>query len=145
MALILFLFLGNFRGAFIVALTIPFSLLFAAICLSLAKIPANLLSLGALDFGMVVEGAVVMVENIIRYLSRRGMRRSRGKHWRPFAKQRTKCSGRCFTPSASSYGIRADLYPAARGRPPVQAHGLDGVLRSAGFAPFLDAHCARTR
>jgi heavy metal efflux system protein len=70
-AVILFLFLGNFRGAFIVALTIPFSLLFAAICLSWAGIPANLLSLGALDFGMVVEGAVVMVENIIRYQSRR--------------------------------------------------------------------------
>jgi cobalt-zinc-cadmium resistance protein CzcA len=70
-AIILFLFLGNLRGAFIVALTIPFSLLFASICLNLNKIPANLLSLGALDFGMVVEGAVVMVENIIRYLSRR--------------------------------------------------------------------------
>ena len=67
---ILFLFLGNVRGALIVALTIPFSLLFAAICLQLRHIPANLLSLGALDFGMVVEGAVVMVENIIRYLSR---------------------------------------------------------------------------
>ena len=69
-AVILFLFLGNLRGAFIVALTIPFSLLFASICLDLNKIPANLLSLGALDFGMVVEGAVVMVENIIRYLGR---------------------------------------------------------------------------
>ena len=70
-ALILFLFLGNARGALIVALTIPFSLLFASICLSLNHIPANLLSLGALDFGMVVEGAVVMVENIVRYLGRR--------------------------------------------------------------------------
>jgi len=70
-AAILFLFLGNVRGALIVAVTIPFSLLFASICLNLNKIPANLLSLGALDFGMVVEGAVVMVENIIRYLSRR--------------------------------------------------------------------------
>ncbi|MEP6715846.1 MAG: efflux RND transporter permease subunit, partial [Terriglobia bacterium] len=70
-AVILFLFLGNLRGAFIVALTIPFSLLFASICLDLNKIPANLLSLGALDFGMVVEGAVVMVENIIGYLARR--------------------------------------------------------------------------
>ncbi len=70
-AVILFLFLGNVRGAFIVALTIPFSLLFASICLDLNKIPANLLSLGALDFGMVVEGAVVMVENIIRHLARR--------------------------------------------------------------------------
>ena len=68
-AVILFIFLGNVRGAFIVALTIPFSLLFASICLDLNKIPANLLSLGALDFGMVVEGAVVMVENIIRYLA----------------------------------------------------------------------------
>ncbi|HEY1239826.1 MAG TPA: CusA/CzcA family heavy metal efflux RND transporter [Bryobacteraceae bacterium] len=66
--LILLLFLGNARGALIVALTIPFSLLFASICLKLIGIPANLLSLGALDFGMVVEGAVVMVENIIRHL-----------------------------------------------------------------------------
>jgi cobalt-zinc-cadmium resistance protein CzcA len=66
---ILFLFLGNVRGAFIVALTIPFSLLFAAICLDLRNIPANLLSLGALDFGMVVDGAVVMVENIVRHMS----------------------------------------------------------------------------
>jgi len=70
-AIILFLFLGNLRGAFIVALTIPFSLLFASICLDLNAIPANLLSLGALDFGMVVEGAVVMVENIIRHMSHR--------------------------------------------------------------------------
>jgi cobalt-zinc-cadmium resistance protein CzcA len=69
--IILFLFLGNVRGAIIVALTIPFSLLFAATCLDLKGIPANLLSLGALDFGMVVDGAVVMVENIVRHLSRR--------------------------------------------------------------------------
>jgi cobalt-zinc-cadmium resistance protein CzcA len=69
---ILLLFLGNVRGAIIVALTIPFSLLFAATCLKLKGIPANLLSLGALDFGMVVDGAVVMVENIVRHLSRSG-------------------------------------------------------------------------
>jgi cobalt-zinc-cadmium resistance protein CzcA len=68
--IVLFLFLGNVRGAIIVALTIPFSLLFAAICLDLRHIPANLLSLGALDFGMVVDGAVVMVENIVRHLNR---------------------------------------------------------------------------
>ncbi len=70
-AIILFLFLGNVRGALIVALTIPFSLLFASICLDLRRIPANLLSLGALDFGMVVDGAVVMVENIVRHLGER--------------------------------------------------------------------------
>ncbi|HEV3419816.1 MAG TPA: CusA/CzcA family heavy metal efflux RND transporter [Candidatus Acidoferrum sp.] len=69
---VLFLFLGNARGAFIVALTIPFSLLFAATCLKLKGIPANLLSLGALDFGMVVDGAVVMVENIVRHMSHHG-------------------------------------------------------------------------
>ena len=67
--IILFLFLGNVRGAIIVALTIPFSLLFASACLNLKGIPANLLSLGALDFGMVVDGSVVMVENIVRHLT----------------------------------------------------------------------------
>jgi cobalt-zinc-cadmium resistance protein CzcA len=67
-SIILFLFLGNIRGALIVAATIPFSLLFASICLDIRHIPANLLSLGALDFGMVVDGAVVMVENIVRHL-----------------------------------------------------------------------------
>jgi cobalt-zinc-cadmium resistance protein CzcA len=67
-SIILFLFLGNIRGALIVAATIPFSLLFASICLDLRHIPANLLSLGALDFGMVVDGAVVMIENIVRHL-----------------------------------------------------------------------------
>src|SRR5580692_9234787 len=66
-SVILFFFLGNSRGALIVALTIPFSLLFASICLDLNKIPANLLSLGALDFGMVVDGTVVIIENIVRH------------------------------------------------------------------------------
>jgi cobalt-zinc-cadmium resistance protein CzcA len=77
-AVILFAFLGNIRGALIVTLTIPFSLLFASICLDLRQIPANLLSLGALDFGMIVEGAIVMVENIVRSLSHPddGMHRS---------------------------------------------------------------------
>ena len=68
-ALVLLLFLGNARSALIVAATIPFSLLFASICLNLRHIPANLLSLGALDFGMVVDGAVVMTENILRHLN----------------------------------------------------------------------------
>jgi len=68
---VLILFLGNIRGALIVALTIPFSLLFASILLQARHIPANLLSLGALDFGMVVDGAVVMVENIVRHIGHR--------------------------------------------------------------------------
>jgi cobalt-zinc-cadmium resistance protein CzcA len=75
-SIILFFFLGNVRGALIVAITIPFALLFASICLDLSHIPANLLSLGALDFGMVVDGAVVMVENIVRHLARKDSNRT---------------------------------------------------------------------
>ncbi len=70
-SIILFLFLGNLRSALIVVLTIPFALLFASICLDLSHVPANLLSLGALDFGMVVDGSVVVVENVLRHLARR--------------------------------------------------------------------------
>ena len=65
--LTLFFFLGDLRSALIVASTVPLSLLFASIFLDLQHIPANLLSLGALDFGMIVDGAVIMVENIFRH------------------------------------------------------------------------------
>jgi heavy metal efflux system protein len=71
--LVLFFFLGNIRSALVVAITIPFSLFFASILLDLNHIPANLLSLGALDFGMIVDGAVVMVENIVRRLENRAV------------------------------------------------------------------------
>jgi cobalt-zinc-cadmium resistance protein CzcA len=81
-AIILFLFLGNIRGAIIVTLTIPFSLMFASICLDLSHIPANLLSLGALDFGMLVDGSVVMIENIVRHLSHRDDTRTTGQRIR---------------------------------------------------------------
>ncbi len=67
--LLLSLFLYNMRAAFIVALTIPLSLLFAFIFMDLRGIPANLLSLGAIDFGIIVDGAVIMTENILRHLS----------------------------------------------------------------------------
>src|SRR5437773_6481577 len=66
---LLSLFLGNLRAALIVALTIPLSLLFAFIFMDLRGIPANLLSLGAIDFGIIVDGAVIMTENIVRHLS----------------------------------------------------------------------------
>jgi cobalt-zinc-cadmium resistance protein CzcA len=69
--IILLLFLLSARAALIVAFTIPFALLFASIWLNVTGMEANLISLGALDFGMVVDGAVVMVENIVRHLSRR--------------------------------------------------------------------------
>ncbi len=69
--IVLLFFLGNLRSALIVAITIPMSLLIASILLDLKNIPANLLSLGALDFGMVVDGAVVMIENIFRHKQNR--------------------------------------------------------------------------
>jgi heavy metal efflux system protein len=68
---ILGLFLFSVRTALIVAVTIPFALLFSFICLDWAHIPANLLSIGAIDFGMIVDGAVVMVENIFREIADR--------------------------------------------------------------------------
>jgi len=66
---VLFLFVGNARAAVVAAVTIPLSLLFAFICMDAAGIPANLLSIGALDFGMIVDGAIVMVENTFRHVA----------------------------------------------------------------------------
>jgi heavy metal efflux system protein len=68
---VLGLFLFSVRAAIIVAITIPFALMFSFICLDLRHIPANLLSIGAIDFGILVDGAVVMVENVFRELASR--------------------------------------------------------------------------
>lgn len=72
---VLIFFLYDFRAGLIVALTIPLSLLFAFTCLNIQKASANLLSIGAVDFGILVDSAVVMVENIFRQIAlRRGDR-----------------------------------------------------------------------
>jgi heavy metal efflux system protein len=68
---VLVFFLMDLRSGLIVAATVPLSLCFAFICLDLRHIPANLLSIGAIDFGILVDGAVVMVENIHRQMARR--------------------------------------------------------------------------
>ena len=68
---VLFLFLGSARAALLTAVTIPLSLLFAFVCMQLTGIPANLLSLGALDFGIIVDGALIMVEHIVHLLEHR--------------------------------------------------------------------------
>jgi heavy metal efflux system protein len=70
-AVILIFFLYDLRSGLIVAATIPLCLLFAFICLDLKHVPANLLSIGAIDFGILVDAAVVMVENIFRQLALR--------------------------------------------------------------------------
>ena len=64
--LVLILLLGNWRGALLVSSIIPLSMLFAAICMRIFGVSGNLMSLGALDFGLIVDGAVVMVENVVR-------------------------------------------------------------------------------
>src|SRR5262249_21263987 len=66
--LVLMLFLGDLRSSLIVAATIPLSLLFAFTFMDLRGVSANLLSIGAIDFGIIVDGAVVMVENVYRHL-----------------------------------------------------------------------------
>lgn len=63
---VLVVFLGNFRASLLVAMTIPLSLLAAFIFMDAASIPANLLSIGAVDFGMIVDGAIIVVENVFR-------------------------------------------------------------------------------
>jgi heavy metal efflux system protein len=65
--IVLILFLGSARGALMVAVTVPFSLLFAFICMRFTNIPANLLSLGAVDFGIIVDASIVLMENILRH------------------------------------------------------------------------------
>jgi heavy metal efflux pump (cobalt-zinc-cadmium) len=67
---ILVILLGNWRGGLIVASTIPLSLLFAFIMMNIFGVWANLMSLGAIDFGIIVDGAVIIVESIVFYLSR---------------------------------------------------------------------------
>lgn len=64
--IVLIVFLGNWRGALLVAITIPLSLLIAFILMKVTNIPANLLSLGAIDFGIIVDGAIVMMESILK-------------------------------------------------------------------------------
>jgi len=68
---VLFLFLGSVRAALLTAITIPLSLLFAFVCMHFSGIPANLLSLGALDFGIIVDGTLVMVEHMVHALDMR--------------------------------------------------------------------------
>jgi cobalt-zinc-cadmium resistance protein CzcA len=77
LVLVLFLGLGNWRSALVVALAVPFALLGAFLLLDLRGIPANLISLGAIDFGIIVDSAVVVIENLLRILEeRKGRTRS---------------------------------------------------------------------
>src|SRR4051794_35704191 len=75
--LVLFALLGNFRAAFITALVIPLAMLLTAAGMLQGRISANLMSLGALDFGLIVDGAVIITENTLRHLAERQHARGR--------------------------------------------------------------------
>ena len=74
---VLFLVLGNFRAAFVTACVIPLSMLFTITGMVESRISANLMSLGAIDFGIIVDGAVIVVENCLRLLAEEQHRRGR--------------------------------------------------------------------
>ena len=79
MILVLFALLGNFRAALITALVIPLAMLLTAAGMLQSKISANLMSLGALDFGLIVDGAVIIAENALRHLAERSRPRPAGR------------------------------------------------------------------
>ena len=92
--LVLILLLGNWRGALLVSSIIPLSMLFAAILMRIFNVSGNLMSLGALDFGLIVDGAVVMVENAVRSGRKRNKR-----HRRPEAPPRSVLEWATGSPS----------------------------------------------
>ena len=139
---VLIFFLVSFRAAVIVALTIPLSLLFAFIFLHGRGVPANLLSIGAIDFGIIIDGTVVMMENIYRELAER--------HGQNYKLHEVIVSAAHDVDRPIVYSICRDscrLHPdlrteRARGQafPP---HGRDHVLRVAGLAVFRSHVCSR--
>ena len=123
--LIQWLFLGDLRSALIVSATIPFALLFAVVILVLSGESANLLSMGAIDFGIIVDATVIMVENIFRHLSEVGHAESRPSRpapegstasWRrsstPRPRSRRRSSSR--PPSSSRASCRCSRCRASR-------------------------------
>ena len=127
--IVLIFFLASVRAAIITALTIPLALLFAFIVLHAHDIAANLLSIGAIDFGIIIDGTVVMVENIYRELAparRAGLQAQRGHRGR-----RQGCG-----PAHLLFGRRhhrrlsAHLRAARPLRQALPSHGRDHVVRS---------------
>ncbi len=125
--IVLIFFLVSFRAAIIVALTIPLSLLFAFIVLHAHDVAANLLSIGAIDFGIVIDGTVVMIENIYRELAlREGQEYKLDEVILAAAKDvdRPIFLFGCGHPR----GVLSDLRSERAGRKAVPSHGRDDVL-----------------
>ncbi|WP_150531668.1 efflux RND transporter permease subunit, partial [Staphylococcus aureus] len=137
------LFLGNLRSALIVAATIPFALCFAVLILTLQGESANLLSVGALDFGLIVDATVVMVENIYRHLVARSHAVEHGAgHYTPGSRLSTILS-------AASEVNRGIFFAAAiiiaSGSTITVKAGCWGVLVPMGAPPFPSGEGMRTR
>ena len=135
--IVLMAFLVNLRAAVIVALTIPLSLLFSFIFLHARGIPANLLSIGAIDFGILIDGTLVMVENIFRELGAR-----EGQELQPRRSDTERREG-CRSPHLlfrrrHYCGLSADLRAQRTLGKTVQAdggHGRDRARRRADPNP----------
>ena len=137
--IILFIFLGNVRGAIIVSLTIPFALLFASICLDLRHISANLLSLGRAGFrhgGGWRGGDGRKHRAPSEPAGRRAPRTIAGAH--PRGRARSAAAG-FLRHRHHHHRVSSDLHSATRGRKTVQADGLDGRVRAAGRVDLLHA------
>jgi cobalt-zinc-cadmium resistance protein CzcA len=106
-------FLGNLRTAFIVALTIPFALAFAIALMMLRGESANLLSVGAIDFGLVVDATVIMMENIFRHLAERRSRRARGASSLHTMRTPSDFSGRLATIANAAAEVGRPIFFAA--------------------------------
>ena len=107
---ILFLMLGNFRAALITALAIPLSMLFTAIGMVQAKISGNLMSLGAIDFGLIVDGAVIIVENCLRRLAERQHHEGRTLDLRERLEEVIIASKEMIQPSVYGQAIIVTVY-----------------------------------
>ncbi len=120
---ILFLLLGDLRAGLVVAITIPLSLLFAVMIMKVTGLSGNLMSLGAIDFGLIVDGAVIIVENAVRRLS--GRRAALGRDLTPGERVETVRDATMEVRSASVFG---ELIIAIVYLPLLALTGIEGKL-----------------
>lgn len=107
---VLFLLLGNFRAALVTALAIPLSMLLTAIGMVQARVSGNLMSLGAIDFGLIVDGAVIIVENCLRLLAERQRELGRVLGVRERLEVTRRASAQVLTPAVFGAGIIITVY-----------------------------------
>lgn len=128
---VLLLLLANWRGALLVATLVPLSMLFAAICMATFGVGGNLMSLGALDFGLIVAAGVFMVENAVR---RRASAASRGRRTAP-RRDDYRCLHGNGAAGTLRHGdrnrrVRADPEPDRNRRQDVPTDGAHGAVRT---------------